>query len=135
MKDRAKDNFYRGEGSRLRNVFHRNDPETSMYLGEIMTISRIEFRRGLYSDLLPTDSPGNRITSAAGTRRNLELRNTESCGKYRADINQDLLETFFFSSRFYIHYRRPSILVSLLTNKPECTRIDSGHANKKKHQR
>lgn len=41
-----------------------------------------EFCRRLYPDLLPTDSPGNRITPAASTRRNLELRNTETCGKY-----------------------------------------------------
>lgn len=61
-----------------------------------------EFCRRLYPDLLPTDSPGNRITSAASARRNLELRNTETCGKYRRDINQDLLETFFFSSLFHI---------------------------------
>lgn len=89
-----------------------------------MTIPRIEFCRGLYSDLLPTDSLGNRITSAVGTRRNLELRNTESCGKYRADINQGFLKTFFFSSWFHIHYRLRSI-VRLVVNKQAwecCTR-------------
>lgn len=77
-----------------------------MHLAEIMTVSCSEFCRRLYPDLLPTDSPGNRITPAASTPRNLELRNTETCGKYRRDINQSLLETFFFSSLFHIRYWR-----------------------------
>lgn len=48
------------------------------------------------------------------TRRNLELRNTETCGKYRRDINQDLPDTFFFSSLFHIRYpRRRSINVAV----------------------
>lgn len=82
-----------------------------MHLAEIITTSCSEFCRRLYCDLLPTDSPGNRITSAASTRRNLELRNTETCGKYRRDINQDLLETFFFSSLFHIrHWWQQSIV-------------------------
>lgn len=81
-----------------------------MHLAEIMTMPCSEFCRRLYPDLLPTDSPGNRITPTASARRNLELRNTETCGKYRRDINQDLLETFFFSSLFHIRqWQRRSI--------------------------
>lgn len=89
-----------------------------MHHAEIMIAPCSEFCWRLYPDLLPTDSLGNRITPAASTRRNLELRNTETCGKYRRDINQGLLETFFFSSLFHIRYRwHRSIIVAVRLEK------------------
>lgn len=94
--------------SQNKNGFHKDEDSDAtivvVYFIEIMTMLFSKFCQRLYSDLLPTDSPGNRITPAASTRRNLELRNTETCGKYRRDINQSLLETFFSLFLFHIRY-------------------------------